>query len=149
MSARRRRGVAPPLGFLVLAVILGACGEANSPEGDQFYFPVYESEPSEPSSLAVVEGKASILSGTCLVVESSGVRYLLIWPDDFALDSSNEPIQVLNAQGDVIFRVGEDVALVGGEREPGSEDAWSQAPPPACDGTNYWMVADSTAAIGS
>ncbi len=64
---------------------------------------------------------ASFMNGTlvvadrCLRVNSTtGNSYLLIWPPDFAVDTSSEPIQILDGKGTVVARVGDEVFVDGG-----------------------------------
>jgi hypothetical protein len=78
------------------------------------------------------------LEGACLYVQSFGGRSLLpIWPPEFTLRVEGDRVLVIDGQGQVAARAGEEVYMGGGG---GSADEWVlKQIPPACRG-EYFIV---------
>ena len=78
------------------------------------------------------------LEGACLYIQSLGGRSLVpIWPPEFTLRVEGDRVLVIDGEGQVAARVGEEVYMGGGG---GSADEWVlQQIPPACQG-EYFIV---------
>ena len=92
---------------------------------------------------ALLIGRLVLVDG-CLRIESfhSGESLLPIWPPEFDLAAEGEEIQVLDGEGRVVARVGEEVYMGGGG---GSAAALAgcvrEQLPDACTGP-YWIVGE-------
>jgi len=83
-----------------------------------------------------------LLVDGCLRVKDlySGDSILPIWPPEFTLGAENDGIQVLDGDGQVVARVGEEVYMGGGEvSSPSLPDCVRQQLPAECSGP-YWIV---------
>jgi len=78
------------------------------------------------------------LEGACLYVQSLGGENLLpIWPPEFTLRMEGDLVLVIDGEGQVAARAGEEVYMSGGG---GGADEWVlQQIPPACRG-EYFVV---------
>ena len=86
-------------------------------------------------------GELALVDG-CLWVKDmySGGSILPIWPPEFRLRAENDEIQVLDGDGQVVARVGEEVYMGGGEvSSPSLPDCVRQQLPASCSGP-YWIV---------
>lgn len=82
------------------------------------------------------------LADGCLRVRSiyGDDSLLPIWPPEFTLQAENDQIQVLDGDGRVVARVGEEVYMGGGRvSSPAMPDCVRQQLPAECSGP-YWMV---------
>ena len=116
-------------------------------------------EPLEISDIAFprqkpVEGPREVMeaelvgdlveSGGCVRVKSlyNDGSYLPIWPPDFTLGFENEIPVILDVEGNIVGRVGEEIYMGGGE---GSENALPDSVRdqlPADCGGPFWIVGD-------
>jgi hypothetical protein len=85
-----------------------------------------------------------VLVDGCLRIESrhSTESLLLIWPPEFGLVAEGDEIQVLDGEGQVVARVGEEVYMGGGGGSAtGLAECVQEQLPAACTGP-YWIVGD-------
>lgn len=103
----------------------------------------------DPQSYPAAEmGGKLILVGRCLRVvdNQSGASWLPIWPPEFTLSADEGGIVIRNGADQVLWHVGDEVHIAGGEI-PAGEDAWRsiaslhQKPPEECSGP-YWLVSN-------
>ncbi len=83
-----------------------------------------------------------LLVDGCLRVKDiySGGSILPIWPPEFTLGAENDQLQVLDGDGQVVARVGEEVYMGGGEvSSPSLPECVRQELPASCTGP-YWIV---------
>jgi hypothetical protein len=82
------------------------------------------------------------LEGECLYVDSlqGGERVLPIWPPEFTLRLEGEQLLVIDGQGQVAARVGEEVYM-GGGHVPVTDEWVLQQIPSACQGS-YFVVGE-------
>ena len=92
---------------------------------------------------ALLIGRLVLVDG-CLRIESvHGEESLLpIWPPEFGLAAEGDGIQVLDGEGRVVARVGEEVYMGGGGGSAeGLAECVREQLPAACGGP-YWIVGD-------
>jgi hypothetical protein len=92
---------------------------------------------------ALLIGRLVLVDG-CLRVESlhGDESLLAIWPPEFGLAAEGEKIQVLDGEGQVVARVGEEVYMSGGGGSAsGLADCVQEQLPDSCRGP-YWIVGD-------
>jgi hypothetical protein len=109
----------------------------QGPQGQTIYFP--KQPPSNSYMTALLEGTLILDENGCLSVkDQTGDAHLILWRSDFELQVGSEGIEVLNDEGQVAARVGEEVRAGGGE---GSASAIPGMPLDACPGP-YWSLGD-------
>ena len=103
----------------------------------------------DPRSYPAAEmGGKLVVVGRCLRVidTQSGISWLPIWPAEFTLSTENGGMVIRNGADQVLWRVGDEVRITGGEI-PSDENAWRsieslpQEPPKECSGP-YWLVSN-------
>ena len=95
------------------------------------------------------EGKL-VLDNGCLRVD----KYLIIWPHGFSLRTEGEEIQVIDSNGQVVARVGDEIYVGGGEvaipeeeaKELVEESIIGQPLPDNCTGP-YWIVGETVKTV--
>lgn len=93
-----------------------------------------------------LQGTLTLVDGCLRVTTDNGTDYLLVWAQEFALETDNGDIRVVGPAGQVVGRVGGRVDFGGGEL-PVSEKQIStplrarlrEAPPARCPGP-YWLA---------
>jgi hypothetical protein len=88
-------------------------------------------------------GRLVLVDG-CLRIDSiHGAESLLpIWPPEFGLAAQGDEVQVLDGDGQVVARVGEEVYMGGGESStPGLAECVREQLPATCTGP-YWIVGE-------
>lgn len=150
----------PPL--IIAALIITACGTPPSATPDDgtshestttatpsstVHFPQLRPPPDGPSIFpaALMIGQL-VLEGTCLRVTAQGAESSLpIWPPEVTLNAAADPIELLNQDGEVIARVGDEVELGGGPT--GAEapliEELREPLPEECPGP-YWITSEVT-----
>lgn len=124
----------------IVLVSLYMISGSYSDESDTPYFPVARGE----------TGMESLATGT-LVLEDGYLRlsttysddnYLIIWPNGYSLDMEGDEIKILDEDGQVVARVGDNISVAGGE------DGWisccivlGRLLPFNCD-CPYWVAND-------
>ncbi len=63
---------------------------------------------------ALLQGKLAVTEG-CLRVTGSGRSHLVIWQPDFFVNNNEGVIEILDRNGEVVARVGEEIRIGGGE----------------------------------
>lgn len=112
---------------------------------------ISSSAPFFPVQRAGMEVMASELKGK-LVLDNGCLRvdkYLLIWPHGFSLRTEGEEILIIDSNGQVFARVGDEIYVGGGEvaipeeeaKEFIEESITGQPLPDNCTGP-YWIVGD-------
>lgn len=89
--------------------------EAVVTQDSSIFFPTYVADPD--GTVPTGDLRATMrLTNDCLVAQMGGRRkYLLLWPDGWSTRSDDD-VTVLNEEGDVVAREGEDAVFGGGER---------------------------------
>lgn len=77
-----------------------------------------------------------------------GGRYLLIWPESFALDLDGEVAGIVDAAGRVVARVGDEIqfSAVSVSYQDAMGHSGLREISPACGG-GYWFVGDNIAVV--
>ena len=113
----------------------------SSPE-PAIFFPQGQLEDGDTGGRVVMEalnfGKLVEVEGCLRVTHSNGVTsHLLIWPPNFTLSIESNELKVVNAAGQVVARVGDDLRISGG-----AVAEYTGLPSPdQCPGP-YWIVGD-------
>ena len=68
----------------------------------------------EPFMEALLQGKLAVTEG-CLRVTGSGRSHLVIWQPGFFVNNNEGVIEILDRNGEVVARVGEEIRIGGGE----------------------------------
>ncbi|HEY4663157.1 MAG TPA: hypothetical protein VIH07_05740 [Candidatus Humimicrobiaceae bacterium] len=108
------------------------------------YFPVQKAGMARME--AILEGKLELDNG-CLRIKYFDDNYLLIWPYGFSLRTEGEEIQVIDENGQVFARVGDNIRVGGGEitgenAKESIEKYYIETPlPEDCQGP-YWVVGE-------
>lgn len=168
---RRRNGRARAGGLvdsflLVVAILaLNACGEAARTTALPatlpasvapptpiimasplpFAFPQQQPTPRNQAMMAALLQGTFILRDGCLRVIGTGSDYLILWPAEAVVLADGTTFRVVAGNGRTVARVGEPIALGGGElpsrRELGTQErARLRATPPAgCPGP-FWLA---------
>ena len=63
---------------------------------------------------ALLQGKLAVRAG-CLRVIGSGGGHLVIWQPDYFVNNNDGVIEILDRNGEVVARVGEEIRIGGGE----------------------------------
>jgi hypothetical protein len=96
-----------------------------------------------PFMAALLEGTLIVEQG-CLRVRPAwkGPSYLVIWQPDYYLTETEGALEILDRSGAVVARVGEPIAMGGGETSAGAAELHPQliAPIPAECGGPYWIM---------
>lgn len=118
----------------------GGVTEYPGPDGQTIYFP--RQGPAVAHMDALMQGVLALDEAGCLRVEYPGMEAdgelgpLVIWHHDFTLQIEGDTIEVLNGEGVVVGRVGEEVSMGGGG---GNQVALPGMPLDACPGP-YWIL---------
>jgi hypothetical protein len=111
-------------------------------QGRMVFFPKQPPTEGERAAMAALLIGDLVPVDGCLRVNSiyGDGSYLPIWPPEFTLQVQGEALQVLDGDGQVVARAGEEVSMGGGEgtSSPPPGEA-SQQLPPGCTGP-YWIV---------
>src|SRR3989304_2870261 len=108
------------------------------------YFPVQKA--GMATMEVILEGKLELDNG-CLRIKYFDDNYLLIWPYGFSLRTEGEEIQVIDENGQVFARVGDNIRVGGGEITGENakeliEKYYIETPlPEDCQGP-YWVVGE-------
>lgn len=93
---------------------------------------------------ALLQGKLTAKEG-CLRVSSSNEEagILIIWQPDYFLNKNGDNIEILNRDGQVVARVGEEISIGGGEVPLAGEleRQLRESIPSQCKGP-YWLMGD-------
>ena len=63
---------------------------------------------------ALLQGELAVTEG-CLRVSGSGGSHLVIWQPDFFVNNNEGVIEILDRNGEVVARVGEEIRIGGGQ----------------------------------
>jgi hypothetical protein len=124
--------------FVCLSIIGCSCGEGSPTP----YFPV-QRDPGLSYMQARIEGRLILSEGCLRLKEQPFARsYMIIWPYGYKLRLEGKTIQVLDADGQVVARVGDWIELGGGVVDSIEfiENYIGQPLPPDCTGP-YWFAA--------
>lgn len=102
--------------ILLISIVLGLLlisSSCYSAQSDTPYFPV-------------LRGKVGMeaLATETLILEDGYLRlspsysdsnFLIIWPKGYSLDKNGDEIRILNEEGQVVARVGDNISAAGGE----------------------------------
>jgi hypothetical protein len=117
---------------------------SGSDSGPTIFFP--KQKPVEGERVVMTAelfGELAVLGGCLRVASFSGSNtgYLLVWPPDFRLSTESDGIQVLDGDGEVAVRLGEEVFMSGGEVRyvHRLEEYVQRQLHPDCTGP-YWIV---------
>jgi hypothetical protein len=122
----------------------GVLLEAIAPDDQVIYLPVQP--PSEESMMALLEGTLVEVDG-CLRIEDGHYAdgWLVIWPSGSDIRVADDGIEVINAEGKPVARVGEQLGAGGGaiENTRGMESIDEMIPGMPIEGCRgpYWVAA--------
>lgn len=123
--------------LLGLGLITGTAVACNDSSPVSF-FPVQESGFDQMDG--DFGGELELVAG-CLRVTSSDNSYLAIWPYGFSVRVRGGEIQVLDADGEVVGRVGDTIEVGGGGTTLEIVEKYiGDSLPEGCEGP-YWLVA--------
>ncbi len=119
---------------------------SGSESGPTIFFPKQKPVEGEREVMtAELIGELAVIEGCLRIASFSGSNtdYLLVWPPDFRLNTEGDGIQVLNGDGQVAARVGEEVYMGGGKigYVHRLDEYVVRQLPPGCTGP-YWIVGD-------
>ena len=102
--------------FLLVGEDVAVVAEGQAAKGKSFFFPrVLEEAESNVSLVALLEGRLVARERCLLVVrESSGQGPVVVWPAEAGLRVNSGVVEVLDGEGEMLARVGEEVAIGGG-----------------------------------
>jgi len=142
-----RRQLPPgcPGPYWIVGDVVSSTKTTETP-GPTIFFPKQKPVEGEREVMtAELFGELAVLEGCLRVTSFSGSNtdYLLVWPPDFRLSTEGDGIQVLNGDGQVAARVGEEVFIGGGKigYVHRLDEYVRQQLPPGCAGP-YWIVGD-------
>lgn len=86
---------------------------ASTPTDSGLFFPEHE---AGPAPLSVGQGELMVDHAGCIRLDpgASGPADTVIWPPDYALETEDSEILILNGEGGVVARVGDQVEIGGG-----------------------------------
>jgi len=130
--------------IIILSTSFACNDDSTSISKSPSYFPVQKA--GMDIMTGEFEGKL-VLDNGCLRVKhfDYSYSYLLIWPHGFSLRTEGEEIQVIDSNGQIVARVGDEIYVGGGEtpgekaREHIEESIVEQPLPDDCLGP-YWIV---------
>jgi hypothetical protein len=138
----KRESIAAVVG--AVALLLSACGGPGE-VADVIYFPTHERGPDEPLPAGQLTGNLVIddQAGCIWIQESQDLKYLVIWPPGYALQSVEGDWQVVDASGSVVGGNGDMVTIGGGEfKDPAVVTEFgAEEPPSTCRTGEYWVAA--------
>ena len=119
---------------------------SGSESGPTIFFPKQKPVEGEREVMtAELIGELAVIEGCLRIASFSGSNtdYLLVWPPDFRLNTEGDEIQVLNGDGQVAARGGEEVYMGGGKigYVHRLDEYVVRQLPPGCTGP-YWIVGD-------
>ena len=127
--------------FVCLSINGCSCGEGYDvvPTSTP-YFPA-QRDPGAVQMEARAEGRLILDEGYLRLKPTFGESYMIIWPYGYTVRLEDKTIQVLNADGQPVARVGDWIVLGGGETYLTEfiEDIIGQSLPPDCTGP-YWIT---------
>ena len=112
------------------------------PNASSIIFPQSQTQSSAGEALLIGE---VVVVDSCLRVDAreSSTDYIPIWPNGFSLRDENGIVEVLNEQGQVVARVGEEIQAGGGGIPRDSDMSWilplAKPLPELCPG-QYWAI---------
>ncbi len=134
------------IGFgIIMSILVIGCVEKPSQNGVSVntslspapFFPVQKNDSNGLFMDALLEGE--------LVLESGCLRaggYLLVWPHGFSLSTKDGVIQIIDATGKPVARVGDKLKVGGGEMPSEIIAKYSvELPSARCSGP-YWIVGE-------
>ena len=91
---------------------------------------------------ALLQGKLAVTEG-CLRVIGSGGSHMVIWQPDYFVNNNEGVIEILDRNGEVVARVGEEIRIGGGE-VPLTEELKQllREPLPERCGGPYWSMGE-------
>jgi hypothetical protein len=139
-----------PRWTLITLVMLcvSTCGSTEPSAPDGVFFPTVPIGNEYPAG--EIEGMLELRSG-CLFVARPEDRWLILWPEGYTAREVQGRIEILDEEGDLVAREGEQIHVGGGERNPleiggtaeaerYASEATGQDIPERC-GDLYWLVA--------
>ncbi len=129
--------------FVGLSIIGCSSGEGSDAVPTP-HFPV-QRDPGFIYMEARAEGRLILYEGCLRLRPTFGRGHMIIWPYGYKLRLEGKTIQVLNADGQAVARVGDRIVLGGGEASSMEfiENYIGQPLPPDCTGP-YWMAGGIT-----
>ncbi len=107
------------------------------------FFPVQlEKYASEPYPSALATGEIVLTDGYLRLssVPDPTSQPLIIWPAGFSVQVNNGKIQIINEAKNLVFNIGDNVKIGGGEVPAGIVEKYiGQAIPAGCEGP-YWIA---------
>ena len=101
--------------IFMVPLLLCMFSGCHSDESGTPYFPVVKNEP-QGSFLADLKGTLMLEDGYLRVSSSySDTTELIIWPYGYSLNVEGDDIRIIDGDGQVVARVGDNIYVVGGE----------------------------------
>jgi len=127
--------------FVCLSIVGCSCSEGFG-TGPTPFFPVERDHGSFSVYMqARAEGRLILKEGCLRLKRLFGESQLIIWPHGYELRIEEKTIQVIDADGRMVARVGDWIEVGGGESKSVEhiEDYIGQSLPPDCAGP-YWIA---------
>jgi hypothetical protein len=120
--------------MLALLLVSSSCYSAQS---DTPYFPVLR---GKVGMEALATGMLILEDGYLRLSPSySDDNFLIIWPKGYSLDKNGDEIRILDEEGQVVARVGDNISAGGGEVGKGIVEKFiDKHLPDDCEGP-YWL----------
>lgn len=127
----------PVLVITVLLVSLGCSNKFPTTPSPTPYF-VQQKEIPNAYMRALLIGKLVLVDGCLRVDSDDGDSYLVIWPQGFSLRANDKAIEIVDKNGQLVAREGDNLKIGGGELSHIAEYVL-QPLPDNCPGP-YWVV---------
>jgi hypothetical protein len=137
------------VGLVLLGTVaVSACGSDAPAAPSRIFFPTVPVGGAYP--MALLSGRLVDRSG-CLFAVAHDERWLLLWPEGYRARMANGLVEVLDGNGKLVAREGEEFEVGGGENRPSevggaaASEKWASDLtgvdiPERC-GDMYWIVA--------
>lgn len=118
-----------------LIIFVASCSSPQAPQDDGLFFPTVARSGEYPAG--DIGGVLKVEDG-CLVLDTPGGNYLLLWPEGYLYTAGSMEV---SDDGRVEANVGESVTLGGGERPLGvAQSDVGRDIPVRCQVGRYWLV---------
>jgi hypothetical protein len=109
------------------------------------YFPTHERGPADPLPAALISGTLVVDDQrACVWIDGQqGVRYLVLWPPDYRLESVGGAWRVIDGSRAVIAEDGGSITIGGGEFTDAAvvSEFGAEEPPAECLTGEFWVAA--------
>jgi hypothetical protein len=140
-------GATPSTGASVSSTVPESAQPIGENSQGNIFFPKQVPVPDPQTYPAAEMYGTLVVVDRCLRVvdQQKGTNYLPIWRPEFTLNNDGDVLTIRNGIGQVLWRVGEEVHITGGEIAADTA-TWPPIPilpqqPPQCAGP-YWLVSN-------